>query len=111
MTMRFKLATLLVVASCLPAIAQPASPHLPQGYFAVVRGLAHVEEGALGTYIHIEAPYLRRKIDGYIPFGDESTFGDLANIEGRTVEIGGVVALDGLPYITMTDPRQLAIVR
>lgn len=110
--MRFTLIISILVASCLPATAQLASPHLltQQGCISVVRGRAHVEEGALGTYIVIENPSLSRSIVGYIPFGDEPTFPALSQVEGRTVEIGGVVVVDGRLLIVMTDPNQLTIV-
>jgi hypothetical protein len=105
--MRFKLATLIFVASCLPAIAEPLAS---QGSISVVRGRAHVEEGALGTYVQIERPDTDRSVAGFIPFGDEPTFPGLADIDGRTVEIAGVMVLDGGPLIVMTDPDQLAVV-
>jgi len=109
--MRFTFAIAILAASCISAVAQTDSPHLtPQGYFSLVRGRAHVEEGALGTYIEVERPDAGRSVTGFIPFGDEPTFRELANIEGRTIEIGGVVELDGRPLIVMTDPNQLAIV-
>ena len=110
--MRFTLVISVLIASCLPAMAQLASPHLltQQGCISVVRGRAHVEEGALGTFIVIENPAFSRAIAGYIPFGDEPTFPELSQIEGRTIEIGGVVVADGRLLIVMTDPKQLAIV-
>jgi hypothetical protein len=114
--MRFTLAIALLISSlissCLCAAAQPSSPHLrtSQGYFAVVRGRAHVEEGALGTYIEVDRPGATRAVAGYIPFGNESTFPLLAEIEGRTIEIGGVVVLDGRALIVLSDPNQLALV-
>ena len=110
--MRFKLAALVLAASCLPAIAQPpiVNALTPQGYISAVRGLAHIEEGAEGTYIHLEIPGATRTVVGFIPFGDEPTFSNLKDIEGRTVEIAGVVVLDGAPMIIMTDQAQLAII-
>ena len=110
--MRFKLAALVLAASCLPATAQPpiVNSLTSQGYVSAVRGLAHIEEGAQGTYIRLEIPGATRTVVGFIPFGDEPTFPKLKDIEGRTVEIAGVVELDGGPMIVMTDPNQLAIV-
>ena len=110
--MRFKLAALVLAASCLPATAQPpiVNALTAQGSVSAVRGLAHVEEGAQGTYIHLEIPGATRAVSGFIPFGDEPTFPGLKNIEGHTVEIAGVVVLDGAPMIVMTDPAQLAII-
>ena len=108
--MRFKLIALIFVASCLPAIAQPESAHLSsQGSVSIVRGRAHIKEGAEGTYIEIERPNATRQVVGFIPFGDKPTFPGLEQIEGRMIELGGVVVLDGGPLIIMTDPNQLAI--
>ena len=107
--MRFKMAFLILTVSCLPAAAQLNSPHLTQGSLSALRGRAHVMEGAEGTYIEIEMPNATRRVVGYIPFGDEPTFPKLAFADGHTVEITGVVGLDGGAMITMTDPNQLAI--
>jgi hypothetical protein len=106
--MRFKLAFLILTASCLPAVAQLGSPHLTQGAISVLRGRAHVMEGA-GTYIELEMPNATRRVVGFIPFGDEPTFPQLARAEGHIVQVMGVVGLDGSAVITMTDTTQLAI--
>jgi len=108
--MRFKLVLLILAASCLPAVAQLNSPHLTQGSISVLGGRAHIVEGAEGTYIEIERPNATRRVVGYIPFGDEPTFPQLARTEGHVVEVAGVVGLDGEAMITMTDTTQLAIV-
>ena len=94
-------------------MAQPSSPHLwtAQDYFSVVRGRAHVEEGAQGTYIEVDRPGATRSVAGYIPFGNEATFPLLAEIEGRTIELGGVVVLDGRALIVLSDPNQMVLVR
>jgi hypothetical protein len=80
--MWFKLAALIFVASCVPTVAQPASPHslAAQGYISVVRGRAHVEDGAQGTYIKIDRPGATRSVTGFIPFGDKPTFPYLSDI-------------------------------
>jgi hypothetical protein len=115
--MRLKLAALLLAAACLPATAQSiitrpggANTLVVQGSISALRGTAHVTEGAEGTYIHLDIPGATRTITGFIPFGDESTFRNLAGIEGRTVVIAGVVVLDGGAEIVMTDPTQLAVI-
>ncbi len=108
--MRFTLVALILAASALPAMAQLDSPHLAaQGSISALRGRAHVLEGAEGTYIEIEMPNANRQVVGFIPFGDEPTFPMLGRAEGRTVEITGVIGLDGRAMITMTDPTQLAV--
>ena len=60
--MRFKLAALILAASCLPAFAQYDSPHFTQGAISILSGRAHIMEGAEGTYIEIERPGATRKI-------------------------------------------------
>ena len=42
--------------------------------------------------------------------GDEHAYPDLSDLNGRNVEIAGVVALNGRPLIIMTDPNQLAVI-
>ena len=107
--MRSKLAALILAASCLPAFAQMDSPHFTQGAISILRGRAHIMEGAEGTYIEIERPGATRKVVGFIPFGDEPTFPQLSNAEGHTIIIAGVVGLDGGAMITMTDTNQLMV--
>ena len=108
--MRSKLAFLALAVSWLPAYAQTSSPHLPaQGSISVLHGRAHVKEGAEGTYIEIEMPDTSWRVVGFIPFGDEPTFPQLAQAEGHVVDIIGVVGMDGRAMITMNDRNQLAI--
>jgi hypothetical protein len=102
--MRFNLIALVLIASSAPAMAD----HLPpQGNFTVVEGLAHIERGPLGTYIHIERP--GTDVVGYVPFGDDGAFPGLFKLDGRKVAIQGVVVMDGRAMIVMTDPDQLSI--
>jgi hypothetical protein len=107
--MRFKLALFILAVSCLPAGAQLNSPNLTQGSISVLRGRAHIIEGAEGTYIEIEMANATRRVVGYIPFGDKPTFPQLARAEGHIVQVAGVVGLDGGAMITMTDSTQLAV--
>jgi len=109
--MRFKLFTLIVVVSCVPAAAQPQGPHflISQGNGVTVGGRAHVQRGAEGTFIDIENPALTRSIAGFIPFSDESTFPGLSDLNGRSVEITGFVILDGRAIIIMNDPNKLRV--
>ncbi|HET7084724.1 MAG TPA: hypothetical protein VFI23_08145 [Rhizomicrobium sp.] len=94
--------------SCLPAMARPPFPG-SQGTLAVVRGIAHIERRALGTYIELENPALTRDVAGYIAFGNEGTFPGLYELDGRNVEISGIVVLDGRALIPMEDPDQLRV--
>ena len=103
--MRFKLATLILAASCLPAMAVPPA----QGNVAVVTGLAHVEKAASGTYIHVDSPGAPFRVSGFIAFGDQGTYPGLDTIEGRRVAITGVLVWSGRAMIIMTDPSQLDI--
>jgi hypothetical protein len=109
--MRFTLVAVVFLASCLPAIAQQV-PHgvAAQGSISVLRGIAHVKEGAEGTYIELERPGVTRSITGFIPFGNKSSFNELVGVDGSNVILAGVVVLDGGAEIVMTDPSQLVIV-
>ena len=100
--MRFKLLSLFLVATCLPAAAE-----LPtQGNSAIVSGTARIQRGAQGTYVQIDAGRGMAVI-GYIPYGNEGSFPGLDNLDGRQVTMTGVVYWDGAARITLTDPRQL----
>jgi hypothetical protein len=109
--MRIKLLALIVVASSLPAAAQSLGPRLQflQGSGVTVGGLAHVYRSAEGTYIDIENPGLTRPISGFVIFGNEPTFPGLSDLNGRNVEISGVVYSDGRAIIPMNDPNQLRV--
>jgi hypothetical protein len=109
--MRMKLLTLMVVASCLPAAAQSLSPRMQfvQGNGVTIGGRAHVDRGAEGTFINIENPALSRSVAGFIAFGDEPTFRGLSEIDGRYVEITGMVTMDGRALIRMDDPDQIRV--
>jgi len=99
----------LFPGACFPAFAQFDTPHFTQGAISILRGRAHIMEGAEGTFIEIERPGATRKVVGFIPFGDEPTFPQLSNAEGHTIVIAGVVGLDGGAMITMTDTNQLTV--
>jgi hypothetical protein len=110
--MRCKLSAVLLILSCLPAAAQNLSPrlqHLVQGNGVTISGRAHVERHAEGTYIEIENPQLSRQIAGFVAFGNQSTFPGLYDLDGRDVEITGIVVLDGHAVIQMNDQRQLRV--
>lgn len=107
--MRLKLLIPIVALSCLPGIAEAASPLAAQGNIATIRGVAHIERGAYGTFIEVENPDYSRDVAGFVPFGDTGTFPDLYGLEGRNVEISGILALYGRAFITMTDPNQLRL--
>ncbi len=105
--MRFKLASLVFIASCLPAMAGPTIPI--QGNIALVSGRAHVTQGASGTYIHIAKSAAGPAVSGLIPFGNQSQYPDLRSLEGRMVAISGVIIWDGRCEIILTDPDQLSV--
>jgi hypothetical protein len=111
--MRFKMLTLIIVASSLPAAAQSMGPQLQsvvQGNGVTVGGRAIVYRGAQGTYINIENPRLTRPISGFISFGNEPTFPILSDLNGRNVEITGVVYSDGRALINLNDAAQLRVI-
>jgi len=109
--MRLKLLALMMVASCLPALAEPATPAqlVSQGSVTTIRGIAHIERTPQGTYITLENPYYAHTYAGFVAFGGDGAFPELFELEGRNVEISGVLVLDGRTYIAMTDPNQLRV--
>ena len=109
--MRFKLLALMMVASSLPALAEPATPSqlVSQGSVTTLRGIAHIERSPQGTYITLENPYYTRTYAGFVALGNDGTFPDLFELEGRNVEINGVLVLDGRAFITMLAPGQLRV--
>src|SRR5690242_15431076 len=96
--MRYKLSAILLILSCLPAAAQDFGPllqHLVEGNGVTVGGRAHLERRAEGYYIDIDNPHLSLQVAGFIAFGNQSTFPGLYDIDGRDVEITGIVVMDG----------------
>lgn len=110
--MRCRLLAVFLILSTLPAAAQNLGPrlqHLVQGNGVTIGGRAHVMRHAEGTYIEIENPNLARQVAGFVAFGNQSTFPGLYDIDGRDVEITGIVVMDGHALIQMNDPRQLRV--
>jgi hypothetical protein len=109
--MRLKLLALMMIASSLPALAEPATPAqlVAQGSVTTIRGRAHLERTPQGTFLALENPYYTRRYAGFVPFGNDGTFPDLFELEGRDVEISGVMILYGRAYITMLAPDQLKV--
>jgi hypothetical protein len=112
--MRVKLFAAILAFSAVPMLAAQAQPMpnqvLGNGDNTVVSGRAHVYQGALGTYIMVRRPASNSIAAGFIPFGDEGAFPDPTQLEGHRVAISGVVAMYGMPMITMTSPDQLEVV-
>ena len=106
--MRFKIAAVMVLA-CLPmaAQAQMTGPLAAQGQAATVRGTAHIQRGAEGTLILLDTPNQALSVAGFVAFGDE--FPGLNALEGRDVELTGVVVRDGRAIIIVTNPEQLRL--
>jgi hypothetical protein len=110
--MHRKLSAILLLFSCLPTAAQEFEPrlqHLIQGNGVTIGGRAHVLRRAEGTYIAIENPHLSLQVAGFIAFGNQGSFPGLYDLDGREVEITGVVVMDGGATIEMNDRRQLRV--
>jgi hypothetical protein len=115
--MRFTLisATVLTLATAFVSLPSAAEARLPgtlaaQGNAATVSGTARIERGPQGTTIAFENPYASRNLVGFVPFGNESTFGDLEALDGREVAITGIVVLDGQAKIIVTAPEQIMVI-
>lgn len=105
-----------LMSSCLGAAAQgdnlgPRLQSIVQGNGVTIGGRAHIQRGAEGTYIEIDNPDLKLNIAGFIPFGNQSGFPGLYALEGRDVQITGLVIMDGRAVIQMTNPHQLRVGR
>lgn len=95
----------------VPAMAQPFPGQIVAGGDnTIVAGRAHVYETTAGTYIVIQTPSAVGQVAGLVPWSDRSTFPGLDELDGRTVQISGVIGMDGFPLITMTDPDQLQVI-
>ena len=93
------LALIALGCSCASAQAMPI-----QGYTTTVGGRAHIQKEADGTYIYFNGPGF---IAGVVPFDDKSTFPGLNQLDGREVQITGVI--NGEQRITLTDPDQIEV--
>ena len=82
---------------------------LTQGNGVTISGRAHIERRAAGTFIEIENPNLPFRVAGFVPFGNQSGFPGLYNLDGRDVErlewlrtAGAVLdARPSTPYLEM----------
>jgi len=119
------LAGALLLAGLAPAtaFAQPASPFPPitpeqarsnEGENVVIEGTAtvHAAERRMGWYIDLNGTGPSSPFAGYIPDEDKSQFPNLSNVNGKKVDVTGVVQFrNGKPIIKMTDSHQLHLVR
>ena len=112
--MRLQILPILLTLSCIPA-AIPATAAdrnaIVQGAGATVTGFARVHRGAEGTYIELENSNYARAIAGFIAFRNEGTFPGVMALNGRRVQITGMVALYGRPMISLNAPEQLQVIR
>ena len=112
--MRPKFVAVFLALSCIP-IAIPATAAdrnvMVQGTGATVTGFAHVWRGADGTYIEMENSGHARSIAGFIAFRNEGTFPGVMALDGRRVQMTGMVVLYGRPMIAVNAPEQLRILR
>src|ERR1700761_2182592 len=100
--MRFKFLVFIAALGCVPAAAQ-AMP--AEGNETTRAGRAHVQKEADGTYLYFGG---QGSIAAMVPFDDKSTFPGLYRLEGREVQITGVV--NGDRVITLTDPEQIKLI-
>ena len=109
--MRLKLFTTVIALSFISAAADArvTGPDVSQGTATTIRGSAHIERGAEGTYIELANPDGGRRVFGYISFSDEPTFPGVMELNGRNLEISGVMVLSGRAMIVLTDPDQLRV--
>lgn len=93
----------LAVAATL-ALAAPAYAAPAPGSPATIEGRAHIQKQGDGTYVYVGHD---KSVAGFVPFQDTSTFPDLNKLEGRDIQISGVV--NDKQQITLTRPGQIKI--
>ena len=99
--MRFGLLALIAALGCASASAHA----LPlQGSVTTFSGRAHVVQKGDSTYVTLDGP---SSGTGVVAFGNKSTFPDIFQLDGRNLQITGVVNVNG--RITLTDPRQIRV--
>ena len=112
--MRLKALAVLLALSSVPAALPAAAADrniMVQGAGATVTGFARVHRGAEGTYIELEDSGQARSIAGFIAFRNEGTFPGVMELNGRRVQITGMVVLYGRPMIAVNAPEQLRVIR
>ena len=110
--MRRKLSAIILMLSCLPAAAQEFGPrlqNLTKGSGITIGGRAHIIRAPQGTYIEIQNPNLSLQVFGFVAFGNQPTFPGLYDLDGRDIELTGIIVMDGRAVIQMNDPRQLRV--
>jgi hypothetical protein len=91
----------------MPLTTRQALAH--EGECVTVEGRAHVvaDPLRLGTDIVLDRP---GQFEGYIPSGDEGSYPGLRGIEGREVDISGVIQFyNAIPEIKMFQVHQLSM--
>ncbi len=97
------------------AFAAPISPQQAlgmQGQNVIVEGVATVSEadGVPGLFVHLNAED-RSPFVGYVSANNEDKFPDLSQLQGKTVDISGVVEIsNGRPMIRLSSADQIKIV-
>jgi hypothetical protein len=96
----------------------PVSPQQAlgrQGQNVTVEGVARVSEadGMPGVFIRLDNPRGPHvPFVGYISVNNEGMFPDLRELDGRRIDISGVVETTGtIPMIRLTSADQITIVR
>ena len=99
--MRSKWLALIAALGCY-SVSAHARPL--QGTISTFSGRAHVVQKGDSTYVYLNGT---SSGGGVIPFGNKSSFPGLDQLDGRNVQITGVVNANG--RITLTDPDQIRV--
>ncbi len=113
---------LLGLAACSsgPVAGARGRPFTPeqaisaQGNKVAVAGVASVgdADGMPGTFIRLTAPDSNVPFVGYISIDNERQFPNPGQLQGRMVELTGVVETRGsIPMIMLTTPDQVRVLR
>jgi hypothetical protein len=108
---------LLLAPAAGVAQTRPISPQQAmgdQGQKVTVEGVANVSEaeGLPGLFVRLNAKGSSTPFAGYISTGNEDKFPDIHALEGKTVDITGVVETSGsVPIIRISSAGQLKVIR
>jgi hypothetical protein len=108
---------LLLAPAAGVAQSGPVSPQQAmgdQGQNVTVEGVATVSdaEGLPGLFVRLNAKGSSTPFAGYISTGNEDKFRDIRALEGKTVDITGVVETSGsIPIIRISSAGQLKVIR
>jgi hypothetical protein len=108
----FLLSPICALAEKSGSPEQPFSPQQAighQGHHVTVEGIASVRDadGLMGTYVWLKNPKNVLFV-GYVSVNNKARFPDLQNLDGKKIDITGVVeTFNSIPMIRLTSANQI----